>query len=95
MGSVIDGLWKVSGGEKLFWLLMSTGLPGGGSVCEGAGSGKGGCGRQDGVVGEFAVFSSGVWISFCGWWRGQRVVSSSLSRCLLLCLVPGSLQTLH
>ena len=49
---MIDGLWKVSGGEELFWLLMSTGLPGGGSACEGAGSGKGGSGRQDQVMGS-------------------------------------------
>ena len=47
---MIDGLWKVSGGEKLFGLFMSTGLPGGGSACEGAGSEKGGSGRQDQVM---------------------------------------------
>lgn len=51
----LEGQWR----EKLFWLLMSTGLPGGGSACEGAGSGKGGSGRQDQVMGELAVSCSG------------------------------------
>lgn len=49
---MIDGLWKVSRGKMLFWLLMLAGLPGGGSVCEDAGCGKGGSGRQGWVVGS-------------------------------------------
>lgn len=49
---MIGGLWKVSGGEKLFWLLMSAGLPGGGSVCEDAGCGKGVSGGQAWVMGS-------------------------------------------
>lgn len=61
---MIDGLWKVSREEKLFWLLTSAGLPGRGSVCEDAGCGKGGSGRQDWVLGtlqhpaqEFGFYS--------------------------------------
>lgn len=52
---MIVGFWKVSGGEKFFWLLMLVGFFGGGSVCEDVGCGKGVSGGKFGFWGVCGI----------------------------------------